>query len=71
MSIDPLKPGTKILWFEGDDDEANISVEVVSDDGETLIVRDEHGKVFDGSHGGYMPPVWTGKVATLADLFGV
>lgn len=68
MSDDYLKPGTKILWFEGEDDEDHIMVEVVSDDDEALIVRDEHGKVFDGTHGSYMPPVRTIKVSRLSDL---
>ncbi len=68
MSDDYLKPGTKILWFEGEDDSNHISVEVVRDDEEAFIVRDEHGKEFDGSVGNYMPPVCTVEVAPLTDL---
>ena len=70
MSIEPLKPGTRILWFEGTDDTDNIAVDVVSDDGETLMLRDEHGRVFDGSHGNYMPPVRTIGLVRFSDLFG-
>jgi len=71
MSEEYLKPGTKILWFPGTDDTQNIPCEVVQDDEEAFLVRGPTGKIFDGDDGGYMLPVWTGQVATIADLFGV